>query len=166
MPDCCPDEVKAFGQQIKIVRASFCNKQQQQATERNHWLTTSKTVLMSTGIHIPRTCIFCGKVFVAQKTVTKYCSHRCNQRHYKVLKRQEKVQQTLEDDKRAATEPIALPSTKSPGNKEYLSVADACELYGISRFTVYRLIESGKIAAGKMGRRTIIPRSEFTKLFS
>jgi len=121
---------------------------------------------MSTGIHIPRTCIFCGKVFVAQKTVTKYCSHRCNQRHYKVLKRQEKVQQTIEEDKRASVQTSISVSSKSPGSKEYLSVTDACELYGISRFTVYRLIDSGKIAAGKIGRRTIIPRSEFTKLFS
>jgi excisionase family DNA binding protein len=79
------------------------------------------------------------------------------------LKRQEKVQQTLEEDKRASVQTNISVSSKSPGSKEYLSVADACELYGISRFTVYRLIDSGKIAAGKIGRRTIIPRSEFTR---
>jgi len=38
---------------------------------------------MSSNIEIQRICEYCNKEFTARTTKTKYCSHKCNQRHYK-----------------------------------------------------------------------------------
>jgi hypothetical protein len=46
---------------------------------------------MSTHIKIERVCLYCSHKFIAKTTTTKYCSHRCNQRHYKLLKKEEKI---------------------------------------------------------------------------
>lgn len=48
---------------------------------------------MSTNIIIQRTCVYCGKQFIAKTTVTKYCSHGCNTRHYKMKVRNERIEQ-------------------------------------------------------------------------
>ena len=49
--------------------------------------------------------------------------------------------------------------------KEFLSIAETCKLMGISRRTVYRMIERGELITGKAGRRTILRRSDLDKLF-
>jgi excisionase family DNA binding protein len=49
--------------------------------------------------------------------------------------------------------------------KPFLSVAEACTLLGISRRTIYRMLERGELRAGKAGKRTIFQRSEIDKLF-
>src|SRR5207245_2806849 len=40
-----------------------------------------------------------------------------------------------------------------------------CKLIGISRRTVYRMLERGELIAGKAGKRTILRRSDLDKLF-
>ena len=43
-------------------------------------------------------CLFCRKEFEAQKRTTKYCSHQCASRAYKVRKRNEKdIEVNFED---------------------------------------------------------------------
>ena len=42
---------------------------------------------MSSNIHIPKTCQFCGKAFIARTTVTKYCGNSCAKKAYKKRKR-------------------------------------------------------------------------------
>lgn len=51
-------------------------------------------------------------------------------------------------------------------SKDYLSVKEACQLLGASRWTIYRLISSDTIKSAKLGRKTIIPRSEIQNLFN
>lgn len=41
---------------------------------------------MSSKIEVQRICQYCKKEFTARTTVTKYCSHKCNQRAYKAKK--------------------------------------------------------------------------------
>lgn len=48
--------------------------------------------------------------------------------------------------------------------KAFLSIADTCKLVGISRRTVYRMIERGELIKGKAGKRTIIRRSDLEQL--
>ena len=117
---------------------------------------------MSSKIIIPKICEFCGKNFIAKTTVTRYCSHKCNQRHYKVRKREEKVQISLEAPKKQK-QLVQIPNPV--GNKEYYSIKESAELIGISRWTIHRLIKKGAIQAAKFGRRTIIKRAEIEKLF-
>lgn len=49
-------------------------------------------ITMSSNIKIQKTCQFCGKKFIARKTVTQYCSHTCSQRGYKERKRNERIE--------------------------------------------------------------------------
>lgn len=62
----------------------------------------------------------------------------------------------------SSQKPAAIPLNA----KEFLSVQDAANLIGASRWTIQRLIKSNKIKATKIGRRTIISRSEIDKLFN
>lgn len=49
--------------------------------------------------------------------------------------------------------------------KEYLSITEACQLLGLSRWTLWRAIRAKNIKAAKIGQRTIIERAEINKLF-
>ena len=46
---------------------------------------------MSCKIEIKRICEYCNTEFTAKTTVTKYCSHKCNQRHYKAKVKEQKI---------------------------------------------------------------------------
>jgi len=50
---------------------------------------------MSSNMAIPKTCSYCGKAFIAKTTLTKYCCHVCNQRHYKQKAKEEKIQKNI-----------------------------------------------------------------------
>lgn len=115
---------------------------------------------MSSNMHIKKVCLYCGKEFIAKKTSSKTCSENCAKRLYKKKKRDEKINAvpTVEDQK------IQIVNT-SLKDKEFLSIAETCLLIGASRMTIYRLSQVGKINIAKIGRRSIIKRSEIDKLF-
>lgn len=46
---------------------------------------------MSSNIEIKKKCRWCGAEFIARKTTTEYCSHRCSGLAYKERKRQAKL---------------------------------------------------------------------------
>ncbi len=48
--------------------------------------------------------------------------------------------------------------------KEFLSINEVCQLVGISRRTVYRLIEYGDLKKIKVRSRTLINRSALDRL--
>lgn len=133
---------------------------------------------MSSNLKIPKTCQYCGQAFVAQTTTTRYCSKTCNSRHYKQRKREEKIQASLKNEikNQSSAKSVNLQSLQSKQNKtdhfinlkekEFLSVQEAAILLGASRWTIQRMIKREDIKAGKLGRRTIIPRSEIDNLFN
>ena len=114
---------------------------------------------MSSNIRIEKTCLFCGEIFIAKTTVTKYCSDNCAKRAYKMRKRQEKLQAV----DTSPTIAIPEPSIKS---KDFLSIQEACALLGTSRWTIYRMIDRKQLNAAKLGRRTIIKRTDIENLFA
>lgn len=132
---------------------------------------------MSSNIKIPKFCQYCGQAFVAQTTTTRYCSKTCNSRHYKQLKREEKVRATLKEQINTVTNtnvqdlqslqnlPIKSGNFINLRDKEFLSVQEAAILVGASRWTIQRMIQRDEIKAGKLGRRTIIPRTAIDNLF-
>jgi len=110
----------------------------------------------------------CGNMFEAQKVSTLYCSHKCNSKHYKLKKSLERKEQ--------AEAPIMQPQTFRPKakaidramikDKEFLTVKEVAALFGCSRPTVYKLINTGKIKAKNIGdKQTYIRRSDIDKLF-
>ena len=46
---------------------------------------------MSSNIEIKKKCKWCGQIFIARKTSTNYCSHKCNNAAYKKRIRQERI---------------------------------------------------------------------------
>jgi excisionase family DNA binding protein len=62
-------------------------------------------------------------------------------------------------------QPVIAQAFEELKEKPFLSIAETCKLIGISRRTVYRMLERGELVAGKAGKRTIIRRSDLDKLF-
>jgi len=114
---------------------------------------------MSSNIKIQRICQHCTNEFIARTTTTLYCSSRCNSAAYKAKHRAGKVEQSNMETQRIKTQPIEQLKAKA-----FLSIADTCKLIGISRRTVYRMIERGELITGKAGKRTIIRRSDLEQL--
>ncbi|MFA8436778.1 MAG: helix-turn-helix transcriptional regulator [Marinifilaceae bacterium] len=115
---------------------------------------------MSSNMRIPKICQHCGTEFIAKTTTTKFCSHRCSQKAYKVRKRKEKVERV-----KVLDEQKVQFNLNQVEDKPFLSIQEACQLLGASRMTLYRQIKKGTFKVGKLGRRTIIQRSEIEKIF-
>lgn len=117
---------------------------------------------MSSKIEVEKICYYCGNKFLAKTLTTKYCSHKCNSRHYKQLKREEKLNSFKEEQINQPNEKLVKIDLK---NKEFLSVSETSLLIGVSKRTVYRLMENKKLNHYKLGSRTIIKRIDINKLF-
>ena len=115
---------------------------------------------MSSNILIKRICQQCGKTFDAKTTVTAYCGTPCARRAYKARKRAEKIGTSNEQTRQIVEKPI-----EEIRAKDFLNVADACTLFGVSRWTLWRAIKSGNIKAAKLRRRTLIRRADIDRLF-
>lgn len=104
---------------------------------------------------IVRKCEKCGNTFLAKTIYSKYCSRNCGDAVYREKKRTEKREQRRKE--------IA---GKISSERQYISIAEASVLYGISRDTIYRLIKKGKIPAINLGQRlTRISRIHIEKMF-
>lgn len=117
---------------------------------------------MSSNIRITRVCEFCDNEFTAQTTHTRYCSHRCNSRHYKALQKGQKIEASNKETKQVLNTDIEVVKAM-----EFLTVPDLAKLLNCSTRTAYNLINSGNLKAVKLSeRKTLIKRSEIDKLFA
>ena len=117
---------------------------------------------------IPKTCTYCGKAYIAKTTLTRYCCHTCNSRHWKQKAKEEKIQNSLIGQQQTMQSQQTLPTVNSISlaNKNYLCVQDAADLIGVSRWTINRMIKRGDLQIHKFGRKKIIERSQIDKLFN
>lgn len=115
---------------------------------------------MSTNIKIQRICEHCKKEFIAQTTKTKYCSHICNSRAYKANLKAVKIEKSNIETHVVRNKPVLDLKAK-----EYMSISEVCLLIGISRSTLYRIIERQELNIGKFGKRTIIRRVDIDLMF-
>lgn len=111
-------------------------------------------------MELTRICQHCGNEFTARTTVTKYCSHKCSQRAYKVRKRQEKIEASQTETKKQIEQSITDIQAR-----DFLSVKQVCELLGVSRSTVWRLEKSGRVKTAKIGRKKFFTRASIDALF-
>ena len=116
---------------------------------------------MSTKIRLQRICQHCEAEFTAKTTVTQFCGDTCAKRAYKARKRQAKIEKS-----NAETQAIRNRPLEELQAKDFLSIAEACALLGLSKRTVFRLLQSGRIPAAKFGRRVIIKRTDLEQLFA
>lgn len=116
---------------------------------------------MSSNINIKRICKFCNKEFTARTTVTQCCSDHCSKRYYKLKKKGEKIEKSNQETAKVLSQPLEFIKAK-----EFLSVTDAVKLLGVSQRTIYRLMERDELKFAKIGKRTIIKRTELDKFFN
>lgn len=104
---------------------------------------------------IQRKCKVCGTLFYAKTVSSWYCSRNCTCAAYRIKNRDEKNEQKRKEK-----------ASKIPDDRPYISVAEAVALFGISRNSLYRLINNGTIPAINMGQRlTRISRAHLEASF-
>ena len=119
--------------------------------------------MATSSIRIKKICQWCGAEFEAQKVSTKYCSHRCANLAYKQATREKRVKQV-------EAETHFIKSEKPKENvkdKEYLSIAQASVLLGLSLQTVYKMIYAGHLVAYKLSSRlSFVKREDIDKMLN
>lgn len=121
---------------------------------------------MSSNLYIPKSCKHCGIAFTARTTVTNYCGDNCAKKAYKAKKRNEKIQSTLKHDMQQQKETVNLYNSNAINNKDFLSVTDASLLIGVSRWTIQRMIQQGRLKSVPFGRKHIVARWQIENLFN
>lgn len=116
---------------------------------------------MSSNIRIKRICQHCENEFVAKTTVTKYCGNDCARRAYKARKKEEKIDASNDETKKQIERPLIEIQAK-----EFLTIKETCQLLGLSRTTVWRVIKNGRIKTAKIGTRVIIRKDDLHELFN
>jgi excisionase family DNA binding protein len=120
---------------------------------------------MSSNFEITKKCLYCGKEYTAKTLTTRYCSHDCNRRHYKQLKREEKIN-SFKEPQAASEQPVQQLVETVIQNKQFLSIDETAALLGTSRRTIHRLIAANRLQVGKVCSRTIITRKAIDHLFN
>jgi excisionase family DNA binding protein len=129
-------------------------------------ITLHKAPFMSSNLYISKICKHCGNAFTARTTVTKYCGDSCAKKAYKSRKRKEKIQVTLTNDMQQQKEVVVSHTLKDVNNKDFLSVTEASQLIGVSRWTIQRMIQQGRLKAVAFGRKRIVARCQIENLFN
>jgi excisionase family DNA binding protein len=105
----------------------------------------------------------CGETFTAKTTVTKYCSHKCNSRHYKEKIKALKIKVADSETEKVIPQHIKYPEINT---KDILSVKEVCLFIGVSRNTIYRLFDDTSLTPIKVRNRVFIKREEIKKVFN
>jgi excisionase family DNA binding protein len=129
-------------------------------------ITLHKAPFMSSNLYIPKTCKHCGNAFTARTTVTQYCGNSCAKKAYKARKRKDKIQSTLNADMKQKNEVVEVQNPNTVNNKDFLSVTEASQLIGVSRWTIQRMIQQGRLKAVPFGRKRIVARWQIENLFN
>ena len=112
---------------------------------------------MSSNIEIKKKCEWCGNYFIARKTTTAYCSHRCANLAYKERIRKQRVENLQIEFNKKAQDPDV--------NKEFLTPTQVSILLGIGRTSTYRYIRIGQIKVVRFKRKTLIRRTDIEQMF-
>lgn len=116
---------------------------------------------MSSNIEIKRICEFCKQEFTARTTKTRFYSHKCASRNHKVLTRKGKVEKS-----NLETALIRNTGLEEIKLREFLNITQAGLLFGISRRTIYRLINRGEVNIAKFGKRSVLKRCDLESFFA
>ena len=116
---------------------------------------------MSSNLNLKKLCAFCGCEFIAHKTTTTCCSHRCSSLLYKQRKRDAKVKShDTQTEILIKEKPLEIIKTKP-----FLTITEAALYLGVSRPTLYSYLRNGELKAKRMGCKFKISRQEIDDLF-
>ena len=122
---------------------------------------------MSSKMEIDKNCEYCGKLYTARTLYTRYCSHTCNKKGYKAIKRQERIDnyKTIVSQKNSTTAGTSnrLAEIKA---KDYLSITETCAVIGVSRNTLFRWIKSNLLTTYQHGTKHLIKKEDIIKIFN
>ena len=114
---------------------------------------------MSSNIKIERICEWCGSKFTAQTTVTRFCSKRCSEHSYKERMRQKKMALSNQETHHVSS------VGKTP-NKDFLTPTETASFLGVGRTYIYDSINRGKIKVTRIGRKTLISKTDLMAMFN
>lgn len=127
---------------------------------------------MSSNIRIKKICQHCKQSFIAQKTVTKFCSLTCAQRNYKKRVKEEKITKAILTTNEQLLERYAIVppvSHAKPGrdrlNRDWMNIGDIAELLGIGERTMFRAIKEKAFPKIKVGRRLLFNKQFVLEYF-
>ena len=104
---------------------------------------------------IVRKCKVCGAEFVAKTVESWYCTPRCGKIAWKRRKDESIKMQRLDKIVKSI-----------PDCRDYIKISEAYALFGISKYTVYRLIRKGAISHVNLGTNQIrVSKQELMKLY-
>ncbi|MCL9804595.1 helix-turn-helix domain-containing protein [Flavobacterium amniphilum] len=116
---------------------------------------------MSSNIIVKRICNYCKNVFDAKTIKTKYCSHTCNRKDYKLNQKLQKIERSDTETKLKVSESVV-----DVNSRDFLTVKEASTLLRMSSKTVYRLIEQKELNAFNFSvRKTLIRRKDIDSYF-
>lgn len=113
---------------------------------------------MSSNIKIERICEWCGNRFLAQTTVTRFCSKRCSEHSYKERMRQKKM--ALSNMETSQSNP-----DRKSRKKDFLTPTETAQYLGVGRTYIYDCINRGKIKVTRIGRKTLISKADIQAMF-
>lgn len=105
---------------------------------------------------IKKICEHCGCEFEAYTQTTRYCSHDCNRKAYREIKRKEVISLTASMASQTKRERAKVDLSE----REYISISDAATIMGVSRWTIYRNVVQGIIPAKRLSQRTTLIRKK------
>ena len=114
-------------------------------------------------VKIKKVCEWCGQEFIAWKVSTRFCSKQCNSHAYKDAIRKRVLLQTEQETMEKADK----ISASKTSDKDYMSIAEAASLLGVTRMTVYNLIYSNALRAAKItSRLTFVRRCDIDAMLT
>ena len=111
---------------------------------------------MSSNFKMPKICEQCDNSFIAKTLNTKFCSHKCSAKNYKLRKRAETISNHIEQSKKSREQSNSPPDL----TKEILTINETCLFLSLSRMTLHRLLKTGRLPSFKIGNRRLIHKEE------
>lgn len=113
---------------------------------------------MSSNIKIERICEWCGNRFMAQTTVTRFCSKRCSEHSYKERMRQKKMALSNMETSQCNLD-------RKSKDKDFLTPTETAQYLGVGRTYIYDCINRSKIKVTRIGRKTLISKTDIQAMF-
>ena len=117
---------------------------------------------MSSNIDIKKICSWCGKEFIAHKTTTTCCSHKCVSALYKKRKREEVIKANNQFAERIVLE---KPIEKIK-DKPFITITEAALYLGVTRPTLYSYLKKGELKASRLGGKFLLRKEDIDELFN
>lgn len=121
-------------------------------------------------MEIVKKCEWCHKTFIGQMVTARFCSSKCCNQAYRYKRYVQSGKCTPPDStidlstlSRRVDEKKQFNDTLK--DKQFLSPAEAAELLGVCRSTIYNYLGQHELKAKQFRGKTVIRRSDIEKLF-